>query len=185
MLKVIFIKIGPCSRDGLLEGFIRPLAKVGCVPIYNNMRYKQIKHYSDEAFKRYCGVNHSTFNAMVKVLEEAEQAKRKPGRPSKLSLPDKVLLTLQYWREYRTFFHAGASVGIHESNAQRIVTKVEDRLAASGQFSLPSHHRATQLGEDLVAVVIDATETPIERPKKNSAVTTVGRKNAIPSRLNC
>ena len=57
---------------------------------------------------------------MVEVVEQGEQAKRKPGRPSKLSVPDQVLLMLTYWREYRTLFHVGAEAGLHESSAQRI-----------------------------------------------------------------
>jgi transposase len=164
---------------------IRPLAKMEIALISNGMSYKQIKHYSDEAFKRYCGVKRPTFTAMVEELKETEKAKQKSGRPSKLSLHDQLLLTLQYWREYRTLFHLGASFGIHESSAQRIVTKVEDRRASSGRFSLPSHHRSTELGTNLMVVLIDATETTIERPKKNSAGTTAARKNAIPSRLSC
>ncbi|MEZ5590253.1 MAG: transposase family protein [Gammaproteobacteria bacterium] len=51
------------------------------------------------------------FDEMVEVLEAAEQTKRKPGRPSELSVADQLLLTLQYWREYRTLFHVGACFG--------------------------------------------------------------------------
>lgn len=149
------------------------------------MRYETISHFSDEQFKRYCGVKRALFNEMIEVLEQAERAKRKPGRPSKLSLADQLLLTLQYWREYRTLFHVGASFGIHESSAQRIVTKVERCLLDSGRFNLPHRHRALELGKDLELVLLDATETPIERPKKNSVVTTVARKSAIPSKLSC
>ena len=149
------------------------------------MRYETISHFSDEQFKRYCGVKRALFNEMIEVLEQAERAKRKPGRPSKLSLADQLLLTLQYWREYRTLFHVGASFGIHESSAQRIVTKVERCLLDSGRFNLPHRHRALELGKDLELVLLDATETPIERPKKNSVVTTVARKSATASRLSC
>ena len=48
----------------------------------------------------------------------------------------------------------------------RIVTKVENALIGSGKFQLPGKK---QLLDSLAAaklVVIDATETPIERPKK-------------------
>jgi hypothetical protein len=62
---------------------------------------------------------------------------------------------------------------------------VERRLLDAGRFNLPNRHRALELGEDLALVLLDATETPIERPKKNSAVTTVARKSATPSRLSC
>jgi hypothetical protein len=39
------------------------------------------------------------------IREQKQQEKHKPGHPAKLSLEDQVLLTLQYWREYRTYFH--------------------------------------------------------------------------------
>jgi len=74
---------------------------------------------------------------MLAVLAEAEKSKKKPGRPSKLSLPDQLLLTLSYWREYRTQFHLAASYGIVETTATRIIKRVEDTLIASGRFSWP------------------------------------------------
>ena len=47
---------------------------------------------------------------MVSVLhEQVEQKKKKPGKPSKLGVADRVLMTLEYWREYRTYFHIGLS----------------------------------------------------------------------------
>ena len=82
-------------------------------------------------------------------------------------------------------FQIGDGGGVHESTAQRIVCKVEQRLLASGRFKLPPRDRALALGEDLELVLMDATESPIERPKKNSGATIAARKNAILSRPNC
>ncbi|QLQ32223.1 MAG: transposase family protein [Candidatus Thiothrix singaporensis] len=48
-----------------------------------------------------------------------------------MSLADQLLLTLGYWREYRTLFHLGVAYGVHESTAQRIVTRTEQRLLAA------------------------------------------------------
>ena len=70
------------------------------------MTYEQVRTLKPEAFNRFCGVQVATFSEMVSVLEQKQQGKRKPGRPAKLSLEDQVLLTLQYWREYRTYFGA-------------------------------------------------------------------------------
>ena len=148
------------------------------------MNYEQLTELEDEAFKRYCGVRREIFNEMREVQRVAERAKRKSGRPG-MSLENQLLLTLQYWREYRTLFHVGKDSGVHESTAQRIVCKVEQRLLASGRFKLPPRDRALALGEDLELVLMDATESPIERPKKNSGATIAARKNAILSRPNC
>ena len=126
-----------------------------------------------------------TFEAMLEVLEQGEAEKRKPGRPSKLALPDQLLLTLSYWREYRTLFHIGADYGVHESNAQRIVTRVEKRLIGSARFALSPRETLLEEGSRVAVVVLDAAESPVERPKKNSANTTAARRSGTRTRSSC
>ena len=60
------------------------------------MRYNAVKELSPEAFKRLTGVKPEVFEKMVGVLGEAETTKKKAGRPSKLGLEDKLLLTMSY-----------------------------------------------------------------------------------------
>jgi hypothetical protein len=60
-------------------------------------------------------VHPETFNEMVKVLSAEKILQKKTGRPSKLSLEDQILITLTYWREYRTYFQIGTSWGINET----------------------------------------------------------------------
>ena len=43
-------------------------------------------------------------------------------------MEDRVLMTLEYMREYRTYFHIGASYGISESSAYRNIKWIEDIL---------------------------------------------------------
>lgn len=114
---------------------------------------------------------------MLEVLKAREGHKRKPGRPSKLSLEDQLLLTLSYWREYRTLFHIATSYGVHESTAQRIVTRLEETLITSGRFSLPSKGELLAADHQLVVAVVDSTETQIERPKKSNDTITVARRS--------
>ena len=92
------------------------------------MRYEAVKDLSPKAFKRLTGVKPVVFGEMIGVLREAQRHKKKSGRPGKLSLEDKVLLTLMYWREYRTQFHIAASYGVHEATACRIIRQTEDAL---------------------------------------------------------
>ncbi len=54
---------------------------------------------------------------MVTVLKAEKVWQKKTGRPSKLSTEDQLLITLEYWREYRTYFHLGNSWGVNESTA--------------------------------------------------------------------
>lgn len=74
---------------------------------------------------------------MLDVVRSPSQGKQKIGRPSKLSLEDQLLMTLEYWREYRTYFHIGQSWGVNESTAYRIIRKIEDTLTKSRTFTLP------------------------------------------------
>ncbi len=53
----------------------------------------------------------ATFNQMVAIVEEAENSRQKTGRPSKLKIEEQILMTLEYWREYRTYFHLGSPRG--------------------------------------------------------------------------
>ena len=116
---------------------------------------------------------------MVEILTEAEVARRrKGGHKSKLSIEDMLLLTLGYLREYRTYFHIAQGFGVHETTVIRIVRWVENTLIKDGAFSLPGKKALTKSETEYEVVLIDATETPIERPKrgKNSGIR--GRKNA-------
>ena len=71
------------------------------------MSYEQVNRLKPEEFKRLCGVRPETFSQMLEVVRSLLLAKQKTGRPSKLSLEDQLLMTLEYWREYRTYFHIG------------------------------------------------------------------------------
>ena len=145
------------------------------------MKYEQLRARDDAAFRRFCGVPKPTFQAMLDVLEQAETGK-KPGRPNKLSLPDQLLLALSYWREYRTLFHIAAEYAVHESTAQRIVCRVEDRLMAFGRFALSPRDTLVEEGPRIALVALDATECPVERPKKNSVGTTAARRSGTRAR---
>lgn len=144
------------------------------------MSYEKVKHLKTSEFKRLCGVRPETFEQMVSVVRTAEQQKQ-PGRPSKLSLEDQVLMTLEYLREYRTYFHIAQSWGVNESTAYRLIRKVEDYLMISGVFSLPGKKKLLEAEHEIEVVVVDVTESPIERPKKNRNVTTVAKRNDIHS----
>ena len=127
------------------------------------MRYETIQHLRDTDFKRLTGVQQETFERMLKVVEKGL---RDFGRPTKLSRADQLLMTLMYWREYRTEFHIAQSYGISEATVCRTIQKVENALVRSGKFRLPGK-KALQPSDTLFEVVlVDVSEQPIERPKK-------------------
>ncbi|MBP2279653.1 hypothetical protein H4W00_000993 [Psychrobacter sp. PL19] len=136
---------------------------------------------SDSGFKRYTGIHKTTFKAMLEAMQQHEAAKTKSGRPSELRLEAQLLLALTYWREYRTLYHIGMDFGIHESSASRMVRKVEDILLKSGRFGLPRKLPRGDVDDiNWSAVIVDATETPIERPKKTKVTTTAEKESNIP-----
>lgn len=141
------------------------------------MYYDEIKDRKATEFKRLTGVKKKTYYQMVELVKEEEAKKIKSGRQSKLSIEDQILLTLSYWREYRTQFHLAASYGIHESTVNRIINRIEDIFVKSKQFKLPKKRELRQV--DWIVVMVDATEVPIERPKKNRESITQARKSII------
>jgi hypothetical protein len=121
---------------------------------------------SPEHFKRRFGVQRNTFKEMVKVLQPLWRPIPICGAKPKLTLTEQVLVTVEYWREYRTYFHIGSSWGVSESTVCRLVHWVEDHLMDSGRFRLPGKkHLLKGFGRPEI-VVMDVTENPIERPKR-------------------
>jgi hypothetical protein len=98
------------------------------------MRYETVQGLSDEDFRRSTGVQRSTFDTMLKTVKEFL---RDFGRPPKLSRADQLLLTLMYWREYRTEFHIALAYDISESTVCRTIKKIENALIESEKFHLP------------------------------------------------
>jgi hypothetical protein len=142
------------------------------------MSYEQVKDLPPAEFKRYCGVQPETFQKMVEVVSNHLRKKRRvSGRPTKLSVEDQVLMTLEYWREYRTFFHLATSWGLHESSVWRTIRRVEDILTKSKAFKLPGKKKLQPSDHEIEFIVVDAAETPVERPKKSSTATTAGRRS--------
>src|SRR5262249_53157825 len=130
-------------------------------------KYEQLKELPKKQFRRLTGVQQGTFEKMVAVLLDAQQKRyRKAGRKSSLSLEDKLLMALEYLREYRTYFHLGHSYGLSESACYRACRWVEDVLIKCGEFSLPGKKELLKSDMAYEIILIDASESPIERPKK-------------------
>ena len=137
------------------------------------MKWKQIGNLPAEGFRRLTGVKRETFNLMVSILEEAiVKKKAQGGRPNKLSVEEMLLMSLEYLREYRTYFHISQSYGVSESSTYKTIRWVEDTLIKRKEFSLPGRKALLKSDMEYEIVLVDATETPIERPKENRNITT-------------
>lgn len=140
------------------------------------MKYETVKELDDEKFRRLKGLKRATFNKIVEILRKANKKKKaRGGRKNKLSEENMLLMILEYLREYRTYFHIAQSYGISESAAYKTVKWVEDTLIGHPDFVLPGRKELLKSDIEYEVLVLDSTETPIERPKKS-------KENFIPVR---
>ena len=143
------------------------------------MNYETIEQLKDSDFKRLTGVQRETFAEMLAVVEKGL---RNFGRPPKLSRADQLLMTLIYWREYRTEFHIAQSYGVSEATVCRTIRKVEDALVRSKKFRLPGK-KALQASDMVFEVIlVDVSEQPVERPKKAKNGITVAKRSVTPKK---
>ena len=147
-------------------------------------RYVKLKDIKDDQFRRLTGVKRQTFNRMLEILQEAFQRKMAfGGRKPKLSVADMLLLALEYLREYRTYFHIAKSYEVSESAAYRMSRWVEDTLIKHPDFALPGRKALHRSDMRYEVVLVDATETPIQRPKKNKGTSIPAKRNGTRSKV--
>jgi len=143
----------------------------------------KFKSVNEANFKRVVGVKRATFEVMVEEYKKAEKKRKKGhkvgGRKPKLCEEDRVLFMLEYYREYRTLYHMGIDYGISEGHASKVVRDVESVLIKSGKFSLPSKRVLYEADNEIEFIIIDATESPIERPKKSKKTIIQGKRDNI------
>jgi hypothetical protein len=145
------------------------------------MFWEDIKHHKNPDFKRLTGVKRNTFKLMVREVRKYDNKKLKKkgnnrSHPYTLSIEDQVLMMLMYYREYRTQYHIGATYKIHESNVGRNIKRIEQILKKSKKFELPGKHKLSGTNHQYEVIIVDATESPIERPKKNSTSIIQGKR---------
>ena len=138
---------------------------------------ERIAKLDEGRYKGIFGVTKPTFDKMLEVLEQANAAERRKGgrKATKLTILDRFVITLGYWREYRTYRHIAFDYGVCTSEIGKVVLWVENTLIKSGLFSLPSKRDLEHNQREREVVAVDVTEQPIERPKR-------GRKNGTPVR---
>jgi hypothetical protein len=133
---------------------------------------------NDTDFKELFGVKKEIFHEMLVILTAAYRERhRKGGRRPKLSVGDQLFLALQYWREYRTMAHLAFDFGVAKSTVSDTIVLVENVLIQNGTFRLPGKKALLSKENAGRKLVVDVTESPIERPKKNKKVGIQVRKS--------
>ena len=110
----------------------------------------------------------NTFGKMLKLLNESYRIEHsRGGHPPKLSVLDRLVIMLPYYRDYRTMENIAFEYGVAKSTVCECVKWVENILIKSGELSLPKKRELVR-DTEIEVVLVDTTECEIERPKKNS-----------------
>ena len=144
----------------------------------NKTRIAKLK---ENEYQELFGVRKPTFDAILAILERAhKEAHIQGGRPSRLSVLDKLIVTLGYYHDYRTMQNIAFDYDVSKSRISDAVKWVEKTLIKDGTFALPSKRELLKSNTEIVIAIVDATECETERPKKNRLNHTLESKNAIP-----
>jgi hypothetical protein len=142
---------------------------------------ERIDKLDGSQYQELFGVRKPTFEKMRGILElafirEHEQG----GRPPRLSVLDKLVVTLGYYHDYRTMQNIAFDYDVVKSRVCDAIKWVERTLVKDGAFALPSKRALVKSDSEIAVAIVDATECRTERPKKNSARRIPASKNATP-----
>jgi hypothetical protein len=130
-------------------------------------RYEKAISLKPADFKQIIGITPVTYADMLGVITQAYNIKhKKGGRPAKLSLSDQLFMALKYWRQYVTQKELAYEFEVGEATVHDTIVWIEDTLIKCGKFSLPGK-KALLESNEISIVLVDVTESPIERPQKN------------------
>jgi hypothetical protein len=147
------------------------------------MNWETISLLQGKKFRRYTGLYRRTYDEMLICVRQAKLARKKhptKGVSSTLSIEDQLLMTVMYWREYRSQGHLAVDYGISQSAVSRTIRDIEDILIKSGEFSIPGRKSLRTKDGQYEVVIVDVCESPTERPKKNKSANIVAKRNDIP-----
>ena len=142
------------------------------------------KKYNPESpesvFKRLYGVKPDTFDKMLEILQkEYDKMHKAGGAPPKLAVKDKLTVTLKYLREYRTMESIAFDYGVRKSTVCESIQWVENTLEKDTTFKLPGKKVLEEASGDIEYIIVDVTESPIQRPKEGQKEYYSGKKNTI------
>jgi hypothetical protein len=130
-------------------------------------------------YKEIFGIEKHVFDRLFRLLNVADTFQRKStaGRKSRLGILDKLVITLMYWREYRTCRHIAFDYGVGKTQVGDAVLWVENTIIASGLCNLKSARELRDNASKIKIAIVDVTEQEIERPKRGRKISTPARKS--------
>ena len=134
-------------------------------------------------FRLLTGVTKEVFNEMLGILtaEYERTHKIKGGNPNGTPIGLKLVIALEYWREYRAMRQMAFDYNMPVSTLCECILWVENILSKSEKFQIKElkekfKHREDE-GNPIRVVLIDVEEQPIERPTENQEKHYSGKKN--------
>src|SRR3954469_20048264 len=137
-------------------------------------------------FRRLTGLTPAAFHRLLGEVTAADEQARtrratRPGRRRKagagrkpaLSLADRLLMLLVYYRTYVPHTFLGFLFGLDDSNVSRSNRRLEPLLA--GVFRIPER-KAALTREDVQELFFDSTERPTARPVRGQKRFYSGKK---------
>ena len=141
-----------------------------------SLTYKSLSK-RPQIFLRLMGISISEFDAILLKLEPLWHEKiigsyKRQGRRYDNSVAEILMMLLLYYRTYLTQEFIGYLVNLDRSNVCRAIKKLEPILASIVAIK---KNRVVKR-EEAENLIIDATEQPIERPKKDQKKYYSGKK---------
>src|SRR3954454_6288964 len=141
---------------------------------------------SPKAFRLLTGITPAAFDRLLADLTpryQQAEAKRKdrPGRKRRpgagrkhaLSLADRLLMLLMYYRTYTTHAFLGFLFGVDDSAVGRNINPLQPLLA--GIFRIPER-KVTLAPEEFRELFFDTAERPARRPRRGQRAYYSGKK---------
>ena len=142
------------------------------------MKYEKIAEYSNTKFRRITGVKRATFDKMAEILHKGYAQKyQRRGRTPKLSNRRFIVSHTGIFTGIPYLCPYSSQLWKAESNIYRGIKRVEDTLIQGGAFSLPGRKVLLKSDMEYEVILVDATESPIERPQKSKSDMILERKN--------
>src|SRR5215469_7270049 len=117
----------------------------------------RISRLKDDEYQGLFGILKPSFDAMLEILERAYiEIHKHGGRPPRLSVLDKLIVTLGYYRDYRTMQNIAFDYNVSKNLISDAIKWVEETLIKDGTFSLPSKRELVKADSNISIIIVDA-----------------------------
>lgn len=138
--------------------------------------YAKIARLKDESYREVLGVTKKVFDKMLELLVcQFMKDHKNGGSPNQVSVLTRLVIFLEYYREYRTMRNIAFDYMLSKSSVCNYIHWVEETLIKSEVFHLPSRKELYE-NEELEIAIADATEVAVERPKHGQKKYYSGKK---------